>query len=74
MNSLRNEKMGKRITVSLFCPGPVFTNFLQESFTDKPGEVSTLYLFLERIDNLDNCKNSNSTYYQGHSDACSFSK
>lgn len=38
MNSLRNEKMGKRITVSLFCPGPVFTNFLQESFTDKPGE------------------------------------
>ncbi|CAH0547327.1 unnamed protein product [Brassicogethes aeneus] len=36
-NSLRNEKMGKNISVSLICPGPTFTNFLQESFTEKDG-------------------------------------
>jgi dehydrogenase/reductase SDR family protein 7 len=26
------------ISVTLLCPGPVFSNFLAECFTDKPGE------------------------------------
>ncbi|XP_063235766.1 dehydrogenase/reductase SDR family member 7 isoform X2 [Bacillus rossius redtenbacheri] len=34
-NSLRNEKMGSNLTVTILCPGPVFTNFLSESFTGK---------------------------------------
>jgi dehydrogenase/reductase SDR family protein 7 len=33
------EKITHNITVTLLCPGPVFSNFLAESFTDKPGEV-----------------------------------
>ncbi|XP_072396106.1 dehydrogenase/reductase SDR family member 7-like isoform X1 [Diabrotica undecimpunctata] len=37
-NSLRNEKMGKNLHVTLLCPGPTFTNFLQECFTDKNGQ------------------------------------
>lgn len=37
-NSLRNEQLGKHITVSIFCPGPTATNFLQECYTEKPGE------------------------------------
>ncbi|XP_019875109.1 dehydrogenase/reductase SDR family member 7 [Aethina tumida] len=37
-NSLRNEKSGQGISVTLLCPGPTFTNFLQESFTEKSGE------------------------------------
>nr|CAD7425543.1 unnamed protein product [Timema monikensis] len=38
MNSLRNEKYGRNLDVSLLCPGPVFTNFLAESFTGKANE------------------------------------
>ncbi|XP_017778049.1 PREDICTED: dehydrogenase/reductase SDR family member 7 [Nicrophorus vespilloides] len=38
MNCLRTEKTGKHIAVTLLCPGPTFTNFLQESFTGKSGE------------------------------------
>lgn len=34
-NSLRAEKILKNIAVTIFCPGPTFTNFLQESFTAK---------------------------------------
>ncbi|XP_069680700.1 dehydrogenase/reductase SDR family member 7-like [Periplaneta americana] len=37
-NALRSEKLPWNISVTLLCPGPVFTNFLAESFTDKPGE------------------------------------
>jgi len=37
-NSLRNEKIEERLHITICCPGPTFTNFLQESFTDKPGE------------------------------------
>jgi dehydrogenase/reductase SDR family protein 7 len=39
-DSLRLEKMLNNITVTLLCPGPVFSNFLAEAFTEKPGEVS----------------------------------
>lgn len=37
-DALRIEKLASNITVTLLCPGPVFTNFLSESFTDKTGE------------------------------------
>ncbi|XP_018325407.1 dehydrogenase/reductase SDR family member 7 [Agrilus planipennis] len=37
-NSLRTEKTGKNLTVSIICPGPVFTNFLSESFTETVGK------------------------------------
>ncbi|KAK6641689.1 hypothetical protein RUM44_013404 [Polyplax serrata] len=35
---LRNEKLGSGIDITLLCPGPVFSNFLQESFTETAGE------------------------------------
>lgn len=38
-NSLLTEKMGQNIDMTLLCPGPVKTNFLQECFTEKTGEV-----------------------------------
>nr|CAD7587948.1 unnamed protein product [Timema genevievae] len=38
LNSLRNEKYGRNLDVTLLCPGPVFTNFLAESFTGKANE------------------------------------
>lgn len=38
-NSLRNEKMGKDLTVTLLCPGPTATNFLAQSFTETAGQV-----------------------------------
>lgn len=37
-DSLRLEKMLSNISVTLLCPGPVFSNFLAEAFTGKPGE------------------------------------
>ncbi|PNF34814.1 hypothetical protein B7P43_G03781 [Cryptotermes secundus] len=37
-NALRSEKILSNINVTLLCPGPVFSNFLAESFTDRPGE------------------------------------
>ncbi|CAH0384885.1 unnamed protein product [Bemisia tabaci] len=37
-NSLRREKLGTNLVITLLCPGPTFSNFLAESFTDKPGE------------------------------------
>lgn len=37
-NSLRSEKLGSNLAVTLLCPGPVFSNFLSESFTAKTGE------------------------------------
>ncbi|CAH1132539.1 unnamed protein product [Ceutorhynchus assimilis] len=37
-NSLRNEKLTSNIHVTLLCPGPTFTNFLNEAFTEKDGE------------------------------------
>lgn len=40
MNALRNEKLRANIAVSVICPGTVFTNFLQHSFTEQPGVVS----------------------------------
>ena len=42
--SLRNEKLGTPLQITLLCPGPVFSNFLQESFTENPGEVSKIML------------------------------
>ncbi|KAJ9586317.1 hypothetical protein L9F63_020025 [Diploptera punctata] len=36
--SLQLEKLRSNINVTLLCPGPVFSNFLSESFTDKSGE------------------------------------
>ncbi|KAG5880676.1 hypothetical protein JTB14_028431 [Gonioctena quinquepunctata] len=38
-NSLRIEKMKKNIHVTLLCPGPTFSNFLAEAFTEKDGEM-----------------------------------
>lgn len=38
--SLRTERMANpELKVSLLCPGPVFTNFLSQSFTSKDGEL-----------------------------------
>ncbi|KAK3925775.1 Dehydrogenase/reductase SDR family member 7 [Frankliniella fusca] len=38
--SLRTERMtNPELKISLLCPGPVFTNFLSQSFTNKDGEV-----------------------------------
>lgn len=37
-NCLRTEKIGKNIHVTLLCPGPVYTPFLTEAFTDKDGQ------------------------------------
>lgn len=34
--TLRNE--GAPVDITLFCPGPTVTNFLQEAFTGNPGE------------------------------------
>lgn len=35
---LRAEKMLDNISVCMVCPGPIMTDFLQESFTEKTGE------------------------------------
>ena len=45
-NSLRLEKLNKNLDVTLFCPGPTFTNFLAESFTETNGQV-LLYFTIE---------------------------
>jgi hypothetical protein len=39
-DALRIEKLASNITVTLLCPGPVYSNFLAESFTGRTGEVS----------------------------------
>lgn len=39
LGALRLEKLHTNIHITLLCPGPVFTNFLKESFTGRPGEV-----------------------------------
>ncbi|XP_026476930.1 dehydrogenase/reductase SDR family member 7-like [Ctenocephalides felis] len=36
--SLQTEIPEFNIDITLFCPGPTFTDFLQESFTENPGE------------------------------------
>jgi len=41
--ALRQEKVHTNIYATLLCPGPVFSNFLKESFTAHPGEVIKLY-------------------------------
>ncbi|XP_045463542.1 dehydrogenase/reductase SDR family member 7 isoform X2 [Harmonia axyridis] len=38
MNALRAEKTGRGLSVSIICPGPIFTNFLSESFTNTVGQ------------------------------------
>lgn len=38
-NTLRTEKLMSNITVSIFCPGPTFTNFLAHCFTEQDGQV-----------------------------------
>lgn len=35
---LRTEKQSKNIAITMICPGPIQTDFLSESFTEKPGE------------------------------------
>ncbi|XP_078046443.1 dehydrogenase/reductase SDR family member 7 [Augochlora pura] len=37
-NTFTLEKLGSNIPVTLVCPGPVQTNFLESAFTEKPGE------------------------------------
>lgn len=38
-NTLRTEKLMSNITVSIFCPGPTFTNFLAHCFTEQDGQT-----------------------------------
>ncbi|XP_073981133.1 dehydrogenase/reductase SDR family member 7-like isoform X2 [Rhodnius prolixus] len=38
-NTLRMEKGRDKLAVTLLCPGPVFSNFLSQCFTEKAGEV-----------------------------------
>lgn len=40
------EKINKNISVTIVCPGPVETNFLAESFTEKSGEVCLNFIFM----------------------------
>jgi len=37
-DSLRMETLGQKILTTIFCPGPIQTPFLAQSFTGKPGE------------------------------------
>ncbi|XP_014242746.1 dehydrogenase/reductase SDR family member 7 [Cimex lectularius] len=37
--SLRMEKLGTKLAITLLCPGPVFSNVLSQSFTGKSGEI-----------------------------------
>ncbi len=34
---------GKKIDVTILCPGPVFSRFLENAFTGTPGQVSDLF-------------------------------
>lgn len=36
--------MGSNLKITMLCPGPTFTNFLNESFTGVPGEVAGVTL------------------------------
>jgi len=36
--SLRSEKVGTGLEISMLCPGPTFSNLLQVAATEKPGE------------------------------------
>jgi len=36
--SLRNERVGCGVDISMLCPGPTFSNLLQVASTEKPGE------------------------------------
>ena len=38
--SLRTEKLGTGLNVTMLCPGPVFSNLLQVAATEKDGQVS----------------------------------
>ena len=61
-NALRLEKMMSNLKVTLLCPGPVFSNFLSESFTGKPGEVirsSLLNLIITHYINCEEISNKN---------------
>ncbi|KAK9511480.1 hypothetical protein O3M35_000126 [Rhynocoris fuscipes] len=37
--TLTIEKIDSQISVTLLCPGPVFSNFLSQCFTENPGEI-----------------------------------
>lgn len=73
-NALRSEKLGKNIHVTLLCPGPVFTNFLAEAFTDKDGQVCYITVSVVKSENvyyyvfpnfvLNNDRNSTEQYSQ----------
>ena len=39
-NSLRIEKVGTGIKVTILCPGPVFSDLLKSASTENAGEVS----------------------------------
>ena len=59
--SLRTEKIGTGLNVNIICPGPVYSNLLKESATDKIGEVclfsglvysrtpSLVYSFIQKV-------------------------
>ncbi|XP_057660774.1 dehydrogenase/reductase SDR family member 7 [Diorhabda carinulata] len=38
-DSLRYEKLNKNLHITLLCPGPTFTNFLKDCFTNKEGKT-----------------------------------
>ena len=39
-NSLRSEKVGTGIKITILCPGPVFSDLLKSASTENAGEVS----------------------------------
>ena len=41
-NSLRSEKVGTGIKITILCPGPVFSDLLRSASTENAGEVSNL--------------------------------
>lgn len=44
--------------MTLFCPGPTFTNFLQNSFTAKEGEVGGFSSCAKVVFELNFCSNT----------------
>lgn len=43
------EFSNKHIDVTMVCPGPVQTEFLAESFTEKSGEVRIIKIFVYKF-------------------------
>ncbi|XP_037042364.1 dehydrogenase/reductase SDR family member 7-like [Bradysia coprophila] len=54
--SLRNEIRSNKISITMLCPGPVFSDIVREAFTTKMGEkVNKVYQPTERRMTADRC-------------------